>query len=134
MAAGGETRNPSLRLEQQVGGGSSQRAGDVAQHVEAGQIFVGFKIAEHLPGNLGMAEAVHSAVRELVEGQPELLPMAANNPHQRHVFRQPVPTFHRRPQLNSRPLIFHKSKIAPPDGTKNVPAARPLFNFRTAVK
>jgi len=117
VAAGGETRNPLLRLEQQVGGGSSQRIG-------AEEIFVGFKIAEHLPGNLGMIVLVLGAFRELVERQPELLAMLANNPYQRHVFRQPVPTFHRRPQFNPRPLIFHKSEFAPSGGTMAVKAMR----------
>jgi len=117
MAAGGETRNPLLRLEQQPGGGSSQRAGDEAQHIEAGQIGVGFKIAEHLPGNLGMIEAVLGVFRELIERPAEFLAVLANNPHQRHIFRQPARGRHRQAQSHFRFFIFHSPQYAPPGRT-----------------
>lgn len=81
--------------------GSSQRAGDKPQRIGAEDIFIGFKKADHLAGNQGMIFVVLGAVRELIERQSEPLAMPANNPDQRHVFRQPVPTCHRRPQLNS---------------------------------
>jgi len=43
---------------------------------------------------------IFGAVGELIEGQAEPLAMPADDPHQRHVFRQPVPAHHRRPQPN----------------------------------
>jgi len=101
MAGRRQLGNPHLRGEIEIGGGSSQRAGDKPQRIGAEQMFVGFKEPDHLPGNLGVILVVLGAFRELILGQPKPLAMPANNPYQRHVFREPVPNGHQWPQFNS---------------------------------
>jgi len=67
-----------------------------AARVGAERMLIGFKIAEHLTGNLRAIQKTFGAVSELIEGQAEPLAMPPDDPHQRHVFRQPVPALHRR--------------------------------------
>jgi hypothetical protein len=72
MAARGQPGNPSLRCPIEMGGRGFQRTGDMPQRVEAEQMFIGFKIADRLSGNLGLAFVVFGAVGELILGQTEL--------------------------------------------------------------
>ncbi len=100
MAAGGQAGHPTLRFAVELRDGGAQRAGQKSQRVGPEEIFVGFKIAYGLAGHLRFLSGKAGETGELILGQAEPEAAPADDPHQRHVFRQPVPARHRRPHPN----------------------------------